>query len=138
MRRGVIAIFLGITDVEKRAVLDSDERAGGTAGCISSEEPMAAGHWAMDARHRGQPRADHRQSRARPIVRISRWPTSASAESVRQWPAMIDEAIVQSHEEKRTNMAIGEADASALLRSKRQRRPNGPTTSRHGRFAAGI
>ena len=104
--RVVIAVPSGITAVEKRAVLDSAERAGARRVYLV-EEPMAAGIGA------GLPIVEPTASMIVDIgggtteVAIMSLADIASCESIRVAGDDMDEAII-SHMKKTYNMTIGE------------------------------
>ncbi|MCH2141228.1 MAG: rod shape-determining protein [Phycisphaerales bacterium] len=110
--RVVIAVPSGITAVEKRAVLDSAERAGARRVYLV-EEPMAAGIGA------GLPIAEPTASMVVDIgggtteVAIMSLADIASCESVRVAGDDFDEAIIH-HMKKTYNMTIGEQTAERI------------------------
>ena len=110
--RVVIAVPSGITAVEKRAVLDSAERAGARRVYLV-EEPMAAGIGA------GLPIAEPTASMVVDIgggtteVAIMSLADIASCESVRVAGDDFDEAIIH-HMKKTYNLTIGEQTAERI------------------------
>ncbi len=110
--RVVIAVPSGITAVEKRAVLDSAERAGGRRVYLV-EEPMAAGIGA------GLPIAEATASMIVDIgggtteVAIMSLADIAQCESVRVAGDDMDEAII-SHMKKTYNLMVGEQTAERV------------------------
>ncbi|MCH7849141.1 MAG: rod shape-determining protein [Planctomycetes bacterium] len=110
--RVVIAVPSGITAVEKRAVLDSAERAGARRVYLV-EEPMAAGIGA------GLPIVEPTASMIVDIgggtteVAIMSLADIASCESVRVAGDDMDEAII-SHMKKTYNLTIGEQTAERI------------------------
>jgi len=110
--RVVIAVPSGITAVEKRAVLDSAERAGARRVYLV-EEPMAAGIGA------GLPIVEPTASMIVDIgggtteVAIMSLADIASCESIRVAGDDMDEAII-SHMKKTYNITIGEQTAERI------------------------
>ena len=110
--RVVIAVPSGITTVEKRAVLDSAERAGARRVYLV-EEPMAAGIGA------GMPIAEPTASMVVDIgggtteVAIMSLADIATCESVRVAGDDFDEAIIQ-HMKKTYNLTIGEQTSERI------------------------
>ncbi len=110
--RVVIAVPSGITAVEKRAVLDSAERAGARRVYLV-EEPMAAGIGA------GLPIAEPTASMIVDIgggtteVAIMSLADIASCESIRVAGDDMDEAII-THMKKTYNITIGEQTAERI------------------------
>ncbi|MHC4414715.1 MAG: MreB/Mrl family cell shape determining protein [Planctomycetota bacterium] len=110
--RVVIAVPSGITAVEKRAVLDSAERAGARRVYLV-EEPMAAGIGA------GLPIVEPTASMIVDIgggtteVAIMSLADIASCESIRVAGDDMDEAII-SHMKKTYNLTIGEQTAERI------------------------
>ncbi len=110
--RVVIAVPSGITAVEKRAVLDSAERAGARRVYLV-EEPMAAGIGA------GLPIVEPTASMIVDIgggtteVAIMSLADIASCESVRVAGDDLDEAII-NHMKKTYNMTVGEQTAERI------------------------
>jgi rod shape-determining protein MreB len=110
--RVVIAVPSGITAVEKRAVLDSAERAGARRVYLV-EEPMAAGIGA------GLPIAEPTASMVVDIgggtteVAIMSLADIATCESVRVAGDDFDEAIIH-HMKKTYNLTIGEQTAERI------------------------
>ncbi|MDG2292363.1 MAG: rod shape-determining protein [Phycisphaerales bacterium] len=110
--RVVIAVPSGITTVEKRAVLDSAERAGARRVYLV-EEPMAAGIGA------GMPISDPTASMVVDIgggtteVAIMSLADIATCESVRVAGDDFDEAIIQ-HMKKTYNLTIGEQTSERI------------------------
>jgi rod shape-determining protein MreB len=110
--RVVIAVPSGITAVEKRAVLDSAERAGARRVYLV-EEPMAAGLGA------GLPIVEPTASMIVDIgggtteVAIMSLADIASCESVRVAGDDMDEAVI-SHMKKTYNLTIGEQTAERI------------------------
>ena len=110
--RVVIAVPSGITAVEKRAVLDSAERAGARRVYLV-EEPMAAGIGA------GLPIVEPTASMVVDIgggtteVAIMSLADIATCESVRVAGDDFDEAIIQ-HMKKTYNLAVGEQTAERI------------------------
>jgi len=110
--RVVIAVPSGITAVEKRAVLDSAERAGARRVYLV-EEPMAAGIGA------GLPIVEPTASMVVDVgggtteVAIMSLADIATCESVRVAGDDMDEAII-SHMKKTYNMTIGEQSAERV------------------------
>ncbi len=110
--RVVIAVPSGITAVEKRAVLDSAERAGARRVYLV-EEPMAAGIGA------GLPIVEPTASMVVDIgggtteVAITSLADIATCESIRVAGDDMDEAII-SHMKKAYNLTIGEQTAERI------------------------
>ncbi len=110
--RVVIAVPSGITTVEKRAVLDSAERAGARRVYLV-EEPMAAGIGA------GMPISEPTASMVVDIgggtteVAIMSLADIATCESVRVAGDDFDEAIIQ-HMKKTYNLTIGEQTSERI------------------------
>jgi len=110
--RVVIAVPSGITAVERRAVIDSTERAGAREVYLV-DEPMAAGIGA------GLPVAEPTASMIVDIgggtteVAIISLADTASCESVRIGGNAMDEAII-NHLKKTYNLLIGEARAEKV------------------------
>jgi len=110
--RVVIAVPSGITTVEKRAVLDSAERAGARRVYLV-EEPMAAGIGA------GMPIVEPTASMVVDIgggtteVAIMSLADIATCESVRVAGDDFDEAIIQ-HMKKTYNLTIGEQTSERI------------------------
>ena len=110
--RVVIAVPSGITTVEKRAVLDSAERAGARRVYLV-EEPMAAGIGA------GMPISEPTASMVVDIgggtteVAIMSLADIATCESVRVAGDDFDEAIIQ-HRKKTYNLTIGEQTSERI------------------------
>ena len=110
--RVVIAVPSGITAVEKRAVLDSAERAGARRVYLV-EEPMAAGIGA------GLPIAEPTASMIVDIgggtteVAIMSLADIATCESVRVAGDDLDEAVI-NHMKKAYNLTIGEQTAERI------------------------
>jgi rod shape-determining protein MreB len=110
--RVVIAVPSGITAVERRAVIDSAERAGARKVYLV-DEPMAAGIGA------GLPITDPTASMIVDIgggtteVAIMSLADIATAESIRIGGDDMDEAVI-SHLKKTYNLLIGEASAEKV------------------------